>query len=86
MRIEGGGQRGQIHLQQLVVVGLVHPLAQLVIALRDLVLGRLAFQRRLLGGQLEQVELDPLAPAILHLGIVLGIGNVVRIGDHLFVG
>ena len=36
-------------------------------------------------GQVQQLVLDPLAPAVAHFGVVLGVRDLVGVGDHILV-
>ena len=62
VRIEAGGHRRQVALEQLVVVGLLPALADAVVALAELLDGLV--HRDVVGGFLHQVELHALAPAL----------------------
>ena len=77
MRVEGFGEGGQVELQEVAHVELADGAAAIAIADLQLLDGLSAFE--LIDHlELEQVELDPLPPTVLGLGVVGGI--VVEVG------
>ena len=90
VRIEGRGEAGEVHLQQLLGVGLPHALGKAVIALLQSLLGRLAFALvglavGLLRRQQQQIVLDPSPPAIVRLLRGLGVGHRVLVGHEILI-
>ena len=85
MGIDAGREVRQVQLHQFVVIELFPALGNVAITVKHLLLGFGLGERLLVQALLQEVELDPLAPALAQLVRRIGKVQGVVIGAHRFL-